>query len=109
MSRNNFEKSKNYCLIGAITATEIIGMNIFLGGMKGDDYFPFITELISKVRYPLDIDNCLFVADNAKIHKAKNFYNLFDPYVHFIFNVAYIPHFNVLLNFWDAKKIHERT
>ena len=101
-------KSVNYSLIAAITPSSIMGIKIIEGSVKGSDYFSFIVEMIKKLKYPVEVENIIIFADNAKIHKASDYYSSISPYVHFIFNVPYSPQLNPIEIFFGLLKKHTR-
>ena len=55
----------------AISEDEVIGVQYFLGSIKGFDFAQFLIELINNNEtIRLNIDNYYFYIDNTRIHYA---------------------------------------
>lgn len=96
-------KSKNYTLIAAITAREIMGFLLLKGGAKGADYFNFLLKLI-KNHLKLNLNKTIFFADNGTAHKKKELLNEFSKYMIFKFNAPYSPQTNPIEMFFHILK-----
>jgi transposase len=87
-------KSQNYSLIAAMTYEGIIGYQIVKGGVKGEDFYGFINELLIHEKNRFATKNVVLFMDNASIHKTKNFMQKFSLYYTVVYNAPYTPQFN---------------
>ena len=101
------KKSVNYSVTVAITCTQILGAKVFKGGMRSEDHFSFLLELIKK-NPNLNLEQTIIFLDNCSIHKSSKFLDDFKKQMHFIFNVAYSPQLNPIEQFFHLLKMEVR-
>jgi len=88
------KKSRNISLCAAISRNQIFGLQINLLPFKGDNFYYFLSQFINL--YDLQKINVCFVMDNCKIHKAKEYFNMFYKHLNIIFLPPYSPRLNII-------------
>ncbi len=87
-------KGQNYSVIAAITRGRIIGYQIFLGGIKAEDFGGFLSSLLNNFRdFQENINKYVLFMDNATIHKAKLLKPLLENF-QVLYNAPYSPFLN---------------
>lgn len=103
-------KSTNYSLLAAMDNNGIIGWMLFRGGVKKEDFFAFLMEMIkdnSLSRW--QNTNSLFFMDNAKIHKSRDFMQkIVQRYYSILYNAPYSPQLNPIEYCFSQIKAHVR-
>ncbi len=74
----------------------IIRWMLFKGGVKKEDFFSFLMELVKKYDNTLWKEQTpLFFMDNAAIHKSKKYMiKTFNEYFNTLYNAPYSPQLN---------------
>ncbi len=87
-------KSKNYSTITAMDTKGILGVKIVKGGVKGADFFMFITNMIACNKSRFDTKKVILFLDNASIHKTKDLMQKLTGFFNVVYNAPYTPQFN---------------
>ena len=88
-------KSTNFSVIAATTADGLLDDQIFKGSVKSKDSGGFFANLTNYLAETCP-DNCVFLMDNASIHKAKLFQNAVKKSYAILFNAPYSPMLNLI-------------
>ncbi len=101
-------KSANYSLLAAMDITGIIGWMLFRGGVKKEDFFSFLMELVKDNDQTKWInENPIFFMDNASIHKSKLYMTgNFNKHYTTLYNAPYSPQLNPIENCFSQIKAH---
>jgi len=101
-------KSTNYSLLAAMDITGIIGWMLFRGGVKKEDFFSFLMELVKhNDNRRWEKERPIFFMDNASIHKSKIYMTgNFNKYYTTIYNAPYSPQLNPIENCFSQIKAH---
>lgn len=88
-------KSCNYSLLAAMDYEKIIGWVLFKGGVKKEDFFWYLMELIKNEMHSFKKIAPVFFMDNARIHKSKTYMTgIFNKYYDCLYNAPYSPQLN---------------
>jgi hypothetical protein len=77
-----------------MTKHNIVGYMIFVGSIKGDDYFYFLSQLYFN-NFEL-MENSFIVCDNHSIHYKGYYYAYFTRLMNIIYLPRYSPSFNAI-------------
>ena len=103
-------KSKNYSVIVAMDIYGYVGLKIIRGGVKGPEFISFMFELSSSESRKVSKKNTIFLMDNAKIHKSKDFMQKFAKYYNVLYNAPYTPQLNPIeFSFSKLKHLVKKT
>ena len=87
-------KSKNYSVIVAMDINGYLGIKVVKGGVKGPEFISFMFELFTAEKARIKQKKTVFLMDNAKIHKSKDFMQKFAKHYTVLYNAPYTPQLN---------------
>ncbi|KAL4494473.1 hypothetical protein ABPG72_018365 [Tetrahymena utriculariae] len=97
-------QTKNYTLIGALEENSFIGYMIVEKGAKQEQFMGFMSLLIKNLLNRGDLQNCLFVFDNARIHYSNLMREYLLKYIPHLFLAPYSPQLNPIEKLWALLK-----
>ena len=103
-----YAKGKSFSVITAITKGQILGFQIFVGGVKATTFGAFLINLIKQVPdLQFNPGNYVLFMDNASIHKAKEIMPFLAKF-RVLYNAAYCPFLNPIEEFFGNVKFNFR-
>jgi len=92
-------------LIGAVTNDQLICYQIFESSIKSTDFTYFVIETCMLLEHKLyDLKKCVFIFDNAAIHKFGIFGTKLLPFINVLFLPPYSPFLNPIERVWASWK-----
>ncbi len=91
---SNPPKSINYSGIFAMDLSGILSLKIVQGGVKGVDFFLFMTQLISAHENRFKTKKIILFLDNAIIHRSKDYMKKLNLHYNILYNALYTPQLN---------------
>jgi len=72
----------------------ILAVKILRGGVKGQDFFYFIKELVELENERFQTNKVVMLMDNASVHKSKDYMKKAENFYNVLYNAPYTPQFN---------------
>lgn len=87
-------KSINYSAITAMDSDGILGVKVVKGGVKSEEFFHFMQQLIESKEELIKSEKVVFFMDNASIHKTSDSMVQLSKFYNILYNAPYTPQLN---------------